>query len=80
MNKPFWLYGKEKMDKHGFQYYGKEYHQENGYLVQDIICSNCFTNYAFLGGFSGHDQEYKQCPFCKSYNEIFNRYKEPWDD
>ena len=33
MNKPFWLYGKEKMDKHGFWYYSKEYHQENGYLV-----------------------------------------------
>lgn len=33
MNKPFWLYGKEKMDKYGFWYYGKEYYQENGYLV-----------------------------------------------
>ena len=33
MNKPFWLYGKEKMDKNGFWLYGKEYHQENGYLV-----------------------------------------------
>ena len=32
MNKPFWLYGKEKMDKNGFWLYGKEYY-ENGYLI-----------------------------------------------
>lgn len=32
MNKPFWLYGKEKMDKNGFWLYGKEYYENNNYI------------------------------------------------
>lgn len=32
MYKPFWLYGKEKMDKHGFWLYGKEYYENGNYI------------------------------------------------
>lgn len=32
MNKPFWLYGKEKMDKNDFWLYGKEYYENNYYI------------------------------------------------
>lgn len=32
MNKPFWLYGKEKMDKNGFWLYGKEYYENGNYI------------------------------------------------
>lgn len=32
MNKPFWLYGKEEMDKNGFWLYGKEYYENGNYI------------------------------------------------
>ena len=53
-----------KMRK-GYRIYGKEYF-EKGYFVSEVICSNCFMNYASLGGYN---YQCKQCPFCKSYNE-----------
>ena len=28
--------------------------------------SNCFTNYAFLGGYNN---QYNHCPYCNSYNK-----------
>ena len=59
-------------NKEGFWLYGKEYYENNNY-IQEIICSNCFTNYAFLGGYN---YQYDQCPFCKSYNKDFKRRKE----
>lgn len=32
MNKSFWLYGKEKMDKNGFWLYGKEHYENGNYI------------------------------------------------
>lgn len=32
MNKPFWLYGKEEMDKNSFWLYGKEYYENGNYI------------------------------------------------
>ena len=51
--------------KKGHWMYGKEYY-EMGNFVSEIICSNCFTNYAFLGGYNN---QYNHCPYCNSYNK-----------